>query len=126
MNLANLINPEAILEMGLSRIKNPQLRASVLKTARKYMAAKNPIQAALADKGLTMGILKREGLPLLREGRLAEQIRKIPGSNFVVSQVENYVNKAAGETLPPDAAHTPAVSPTPTRAGNPFPPLKPR
>lgn len=126
MDLSKLINPEAILEMGLSRIKNPQLRASVLKTARKYMASSNPIQTALKDQGLTMGILKREGLPLLREGKIAEQIRKIPGSDFLVSQVESYVNKAAGDAQPPDAASAPMAATTPTNAGNSFPPLKPR
>ena len=125
MNLSKLINTEAILEQGLAQIKNPQLRASVLQTARKYMAASNPVQAALQDKGLTMSILKREGLPLLREGRFAEQIKKIPGSGFLLSQVENYVNKAAEGSAAPDESAT-SAAPASTKAGNPFPPLKPR
>lgn len=128
MNLSKLINVESILEMGLSKIKNPQLRASVLKTAREYMQSANPIQEALKGQGLTMGILKREGLPMLREGKLAEHIRKIPGSDFLVSQVENYVNSKASTDVPPSGSgNLPATTATiPTKAGNPFPPLKPR
>lgn len=90
------------------------------------MASKNPIQSALSDQGLTLGILKREGLPLLREGRFAETIKNIPGSNFLISQVENYINKTAGDEPPADAANAPIPAATPQKAGNPFPPLKPR
>lgn len=127
MNLSKLINVESILEMGLSKIKNPQLRASVLKTAREYMTSANPIQEALRGQGLTMGILKREGLPLLREGKLAEHIRKIPGSDFLVSQVENYLNsKATVDVAPSSQTSAPEATTTPTKVGNPFPPLKPR
>lgn len=91
------------------------------------MASANPIQDALKDQGLTMGILKREGLPLLREGKIAEHIRKIPGSDFLISQVENYVNsKATADVTPANAATAPVATTTPTKAGNPFPPLKPR
>lgn len=94
-------------------------------TARKYMASKNPIQSALSDQGLTLGILKREGLPMLREGRFAEQIKNIPGSNFLISQVENYINKAARDA-PSDTAGASAPAAATQKAGNPFPPLKPR
>lgn len=113
--------------MGLAKIKNPQLRDTARQKAREYMKMANPVQAALKDQGLTLDILRSEGLPMLRKGKIGEAIKTIPGSEFLLNGIEGYINnKAQGASVENNHIDISPTTNSPTRVENPFPPLKPR
>lgn len=123
------------MEKGLSKIKDPKARADADEAIKRHMNARDPLKSVMADTGLTKSILQRQGLPLLRSGIIADQIKKIPGAGFVVPYVEKYFNDNAPDDVTTPAGNNPVNMPTRTaqvanipagsvqRSGNPFPPI---
>lgn len=109
--------------MGLSKIKNPQLKASLRESFQKYANSADPIRAALKGEGLTMDTLRRQGLPLLRSPELSKHINKIPGASILVPMVESFINSKADDQTTIDTETTSVKS---TKVGNSFPPIKPK
>lgn len=120
MKLPSIINPQAIVDMGLSRIKNPQLKAALRESIQKYMNSSDPLKAALKGEGLTMDTLRRQGLPMLKSDTMRQYIDKIPGASLLVPMVESFINnKKDDQTIETTSTES-------TKVRNSFPPIKPR
>lgn len=111
------------MDLGLSKIKDPQLKANLRESIQKYMNSGDPIKAALKGEGLTLDVIKKQGLPLLRSEALTKHINKIPGASLLVPMVENYVNNKIEDK---EVTNTETTSTRSTKVGNSFPPIKPR
>lgn len=91
------------------------------------MNSSDPVRAALRGEELTMDLIKKQGLPLLRSEAVTKHINKIPGASLAMPFVENYINKLEDKgQASTEQTITETTSTRSTKVGNIFPLIKPR